>query len=78
MGSAAVLLVIGGASLVACGGDDDDVPAPTDSTIFGIPAPVDNSSLNQGPPNSAEQSPGGSTPGATVADSVVANTGEAP
>jgi hypothetical protein len=71
------LLTLGSLSLVACGGDDDDVPTPTESS-FGIPAPVDNSSVNQGPPNSAEQSPGGSTPGATIADSVVANTGEAP
>jgi hypothetical protein len=73
----ALVLPIGAASLVACGGDDDDTPVPTESS-FGIPAPVDNSSVNQGPPNSAEQSPGGSTPGATTADSVVANTGEAP
>ncbi len=65
------LMAVGGAALVACGSDDDDdlpVPAETESS-FGIPAPVDNSGVNQGPANTAEQGPG---------ESVVANTGVAP
>ncbi|MBI5088772.1 MAG: hypothetical protein HZB15_07935 [Actinobacteria bacterium] len=66
------LMAVGGAALVACGGDDDEnnlpVPEQTESS-FGIPAQVDNSGVNQGPANTAEQGPGAS---------VVANTGVAP